>query len=721
MPSTNFKHLQDRWPKLYEHANSAEQYVHTDPHTSIIKLRCFAEQLVGTLYREFDLPCEHNDGFFEKIKSPVFLEVVDKNIQEKLNAIRILGNKAIHKGYKSSDDALALLREAYLIGQWIFKTYSGITDVQYPSYIEPIHPDVSANLLKDEKKELEANLQGVKEELSRLQESERLAQNQAIELQKSLDKVKLQKFKEASSKAASSFNLAPENTRELIKLHDAFSVEELTDGQKELVDRLARFLNSKDDLVFLVKGYAGTGKTFITRGITEYFRAVGRNFVLAAPTGKASKVITQKTQSPAFTIHRTIYSLKDIVEYRVDNLDGSQTFKFYAQLALNDFSVDTVFIVDEASMISDIHSEEEFFRFGSGYLLRDFFKYVNLDHNDHKKKVIFIGDNAQLPPVGMSFSPALDKKYLSEKHNMESVSFELTEVVRQKADSGVMHNSLKLRESLKERDFNQLTIDFEYPDVEEVSHENTINKYLESCGGKINDESIVLAHTNVAVADYNRRIRESFFPNSSEITCGDKVMVVNNSKVHGFFIYNGDFGIVKDILSDTERRVITLNKKNKESNETKEKLISLSFKKILIEIEIYGVSRLVEANIPEFLLYNDNPKLTSDERKALYIDFCIRHPKLKANTLEFKQTLKSDPYFNALWLKFGYAVTCHKAQGSEWNHVFVNCKTSQGQQRCDNYFRWLYTAMTRTSEKLYLMDPPNFGYGIKKIGGARRA
>jgi hypothetical protein len=717
MQSTNFKHLQDRWPKLYEHANSAEQYVHTDPHTSIIKLRCFAEQLVGTLYREFDLPCERNDGFFEKIKSPVFLEVVDKKIQEKLNAIRMLGNKAIHKGYKSSDEALALLHEAYLIGQWIFKTYSGITDVQYPSYIEPIHPDVSANLLNDEKKELEANLHGVKEELSRLQESERHAQNQAIEHQNSLDEVKLQKFKEASSKAASSFNLSPENTRELIKLHDAFSGEDLTDGQKELLDRLANFLDSKDDLVFLIKGYAGTGKTFITRGITEYFRAVGRNFVLAAPTGKASKVITQKTQSLAFTIHKTIYSLKDIVEYRVENLDGSQTFKFYAQLAVNDFSVDTVFIVDEASMISDIHSEEEFFRFGSGFLLRDFFKFVNLDHNDHKKKIIFIGDNAQLPPVGMESSPALDKKYLSKKYNMESVSFELTEVVRQKADSGVMHNSLKIRESLKEADFNRLKIDFGYPDLEEVFHENTINKYLESCDGKINNESIVVASTNAAVADYNRRIRKYFFPNSSEITQGDKVMAVNNSPAYGFFIYNGDFGIVKDILSDTEQRVITLKKENQKTNKVEKTLISLSFKKVLIEfIEFDGVPRLVETNIIEFLLYNDNPKLTSDERKALYIDFCTRHPKLKANTLEFKKTLRSDPYFNALWLKYGYAITCHKAQGSEWNHVFVNCKISQ-QQRCAAYFRWLYTAMTRTSKNLYLMDSPNFGYGIRSGNG----
>lgn len=720
MKSTNFQHLQNRWPQLYEHVNFAEQYVHTDPHTAIIKLRCFAEQLVGILYKELSLPCERNDGFFEKLSSKVCVEVIDKSILEKLHAIRILGNKAAHENYVKSDAALALLRDAYLIGQWLFKTYSGSFDDEYPSYIEPIHPDVSVNVFNDENKELEIHLQSVKEELSRVQESERLAQIQTIELQKSLDEAKLQTFREASSNAASSFDLAPENTRELIKLHDAFSGYDLTDGQNELVDRLASFLDSKDDLVFLLKGYAGTGKTFITKGLTEYFKAVGRNFVLAAPTGKASKVIARKTQSPAYTIHKSIYSFKDIAEYRDDNLAGSETYKFYAQLAVNDMSADSVFIIDEASMIADVYHEDEFFRFGSGYLLRDFFKFVNLDHNDHNKKVIFIGDDAQLPPVGMSFSPALDEKYLYREHSMKSVSFELTEVVRQKADSGVMHNSIKLRKSLNGNVFNQLTIDLGYPDVEQVSHENILNSYLESCDGKINDESIVLAHSNADVADYNRRIREYFFPNSSEITRGDKVMAVSNSNAYGFFISNGDFGIIKDILSSTERRNITLRTKNAESNEIEETTISLSFREVLIEFkDLDGEPHSFKARIIEDLLYSGHPKFTSDESKALYVDFCIRHPQLKHNSLEFKNTLRSDPYFNALRLKFGYAITCHKAQGSEWNHVFVKCKTHQRQLSAD-YFRWLYTAITRTSNKLYLIDPPFFPLGgdLKRASGS---
>jgi ATP-dependent exoDNAse (exonuclease V) alpha subunit len=718
LESTNFKSLKSRWPQLYEHANFAEQYVYTDAHTAIVKLRCFAELLVGILYRELNLPCENNnDGFFEKLKSNIFIDVIDENILEKLHAIRMLGNKAAHGRNIKSKDALTLLREAYLIGQWLYKTYSGAIFDDYLSYIEPIHPEVPLTTLSEANKQLESQLQSVKEELSRLEESEGLAQSQAVELKKSLDEVELQSFKKASSNAASSIDLAPENTRDLIRLHDAFSEYSLTDGQTELVNNLASFLGSNEDHVFLLKGYAGTGKTFITKGITEYFRAIGRNYVLSAPTGKASKVIAKKTQSPAYTIHKTIYSFKDITEYRDDGLEGSETYKFYAQLAVNEMSADTVFIVDEASMIADVYHEEEFFRFGSGYLLRDFLKFVNLDHNDHKKKVIFIGDDAQLPPVGMSFSPALDEKYLYREHNIKSISYELTEVVRQKADSGVVHNSIKLRKSLNKGIFNQLTIDLNFPDLEKVSHEDLLNSYLISCAGKINGESIVLAHSNADVAAYNRRIREHFFPGTDEITLGDKVMAVSNSNSYGFFISNGDFGLIKQVLGDTERRNIILRSKNAESNKIEEITIALAFREVLIGFkDLDGKPHFFKARILEDLLYSEHPSLISDESKALYIDFCMRHPQLKPGTIEFKDTLKSDSYFNAFRLKFGYAITCHKAQGSEWNHVFVKCKTHQSQLSAD-YFRWFYTAITRTSNKLYLLDPPdiNLGAGIKIV------
>ncbi|WP_083232690.1 ATP-dependent DNA helicase [Endozoicomonas atrinae] len=510
MQSTNFQPLAASWPELYEHACFAEQYAYTDPHTAIVKLRCFAEVLVGNLYRDLELRCEEGDSFFEKLKSEAFQELVDRSILSKFHAIRILGNKAAHGSNVTSDDALALVKEAYLIGKWLYKTYSLDISGDYPEFEDPAHPDDNYKKLSTVNNFLAEQLNAAKAELQRLEASEKAAQQHAESLKKVLDNSRHVTFKNASAQAANSFDLESDNTRQLISIHDAFSQYTLNAGQAELVKKLEHFLSSKEDKVFLLRGYAGTGKTFITKGLTEYFRTIGRNYVLAAPTGKASKVIANKTQSPAYTLHKTIYCFKDIKEYREDDLEGSETYKLYAQLAVNEMSADTVFIIDEASMVSDVYSENEFFRCGSGHLLRDFLKYVNLDHNDHQKKVIFIGDDAQLPPVGMNFSPALDNGYLFREHNLRSTGFELKEVVRQKSDSGVMRNSIQLRESLGNGSFGQLVLDLNYPDLHKVEHNDLLSQYLKSCQGKINGESIVIAHSNSDVAAYNKHIQQTY-------------------------------------------------------------------------------------------------------------------------------------------------------------------------------------------------------------------
>ena len=717
MTSANFQLLKARWPQLCEYATFAELYVQSDPHTSIMKLRCFAEQLVGILYRELDLPCDKDDGFFDKLRSNVFVDVVDENVLQKLHAIRILGNKAAHGKHVSSEDALSLHFDAYQIGQWLFKTYSSSFDKQYPAYTKPhLAPDRS-DVLLEKNQNLEKQVQLVKDELAQLQKSEQEAQSSNTELRKTLDDVKLRNFKEASSGAAASFDLSYGQARDQIKLEDAFSEYKLTEDQKTLVGNLRNFLNSNNDKMFLLRGYAGTGKTFITKGLTEYFRSIGRNFILAAPTGKASKVISEKTKCSASTIHKAIYSFKGITEYGNDGLVGSETFKYYAQLAVNGHSADTVFIVDEASMISDVYQEEEFFRFGSGYLLKDFLDFVNLDHNDHNKKVIFIGDDAQLPPVGMNFSPALDQSYLKKKYNNPSLTFELREVVRQKIDSGVISNSINLRESLNQGIFNQLTLDFSYPDIEKISYENLIESYLSACEGEINGEAIILAHSNADVAAYNRRIRKHFFPGKPQIAAGDKIMAVSNSYAYGIDIFNGDFGLIRTVSDNPEQRTIIIRAKNSETEQVEEIHVPLTFRDVTVGFkDLDGTSHFFDVKIIENLLISDHPGLSSNENKALYLDFCIRNSNLKKNSLEFKEALRADPYFNALRVKFGYAITCHKAQGSEWNNVFVKCKTNQSQLSSD-YFRWLYTAITRTTKNLFLLEPPNLkiGTGIKAI------
>lgn len=717
MTSKNFQPLKARWPQLYQHAAFAEQYAHTDPHTVAVKLRCFAETLVGFLYRELRLPSEPTDGFFEKLKAPCFQDTVDEAVLQKLHALRMFGNKAAHGGSMDARTSLPLIEDAYLLGQWLWTTYSAGSHEPYPPYEPPAEP---SELLTDQARTAAAlarQLAEAKEELSRLEASEKVSQAQIAELGQAIDAPRLLDFKKASSKAAEAIDFKPENTRRLVSIHDAFAGDSLTDGQKELVSSLERFLESRTESVFLLKGYAGTGKTFITKGLTEYFRAIGRNYVLAAPTGKASKVIASKTKSPAYTIHKTIYSFNDIAEYRDDDTDGTETFKFYATLAVNSLSADTVYIVDEASMIPDVYQEAEFFRFGTGYLLADFLKFVNLDHNDHSKKVIFIGDDAQLPPVGMNFSPALDAAYLFREHNVRSTEFELSEVVRQKSESGVIANAIPLRKALRDKSFNQLTVDLGHPDIQKVEHADLMDRYLESCDGKINGESIVIAHSNSDVGDYNRRIREHFFPGCLEIVRGDKVMAVSNSDAHGIFISNGDFGLIREVLSDSEKRTITLKRKSPDTGELEEIPVPLLFKDVVIGFkDLDGASHFFEAKIIENLLYSKEIALSSDQNKALYLDFCIRNKHLKKQSTEFKHTLKTDPYFNALRLKFGYAITCHKAQGSEWNNVFVKCKSHQSQLTAE-YFRWFYTALTRTAKNLYLLDPPDIRpwTGIKMV------
>jgi len=493
-------------------------------------------------------------------------------------------------------------------------------------------------------------------------------------------------------------------------LKETFSKYTLTSGQNGLLDELDKFLSDKSTC-FLLKGYAGTGKTFMMKGLTDFLTETKRSFRIAAPTGRAAKVISQKTKHKAYTIHKTIYSSKDLKEFKTKNEDGTETFKFYYELKHNEDPDNTIYIIDEASMLSNVYSEGEFFRFGSGYLLKDLINYINFDNNDHNKKVIFIGDNAQLPPVNMNFSPALDGKYLQDNCNLVSSEFELTEVVRQKAESGILHNATKLRQSLKVNIFNQLDIETSFNDINKTKHEALLSKYLEACNNSIDEETIIVAYSNSSVKEYNDFVRNHFFPNQNTITVKDKIILVsNNYNYPQMELLNGDFGIVKEVSTTNESRTIKLKRKNRR-NETIEINVPLTFRNVTITFTDEEFKKHdIQCKIIENLLYSRHRDLSSDELKALYIDFKIRNEKLKSGTKEFKDAIRSDVYFNALRIKFGYAVTCHKAQGGEWANTFLNCKTSMGYFN-SSYFRWLYTGITRAKENLYTLDEPHFAIG----------
>jgi hypothetical protein len=490
-------------------------------------------------------------------------------------------------------------------------------------------------------------------------------------------------------------------------LRETFSKYTLTSGQSSLIDELEKFFSDQTPC-FLLKGYAGTGKTFLMKGLTDFLLQSKRNFVIAAPTGRAAKVISQKTKHKACTIHKTIYSSKELKEFKTKDEDGTETFKFYFEIRISEDPTNTVYIIDEASMISNVYSESEFFRFGSGFLLKDLIRYINFENNDHSKKIIFIGDNAQLPPVNMNFSPALDGRYLQENCGLVSNEFELSEVVRQKADGGILHNATKIRQSLKENIFNKLDIETGFKDINKTKYEELLPKYLQACNNKIDEETIIIAYSNSAVKGYNDFVRNHFFPNQKTITVGDKVILLsNNYNYPQMELLNGDIGFVVEVSPTTESRTIPLKRKNSK-NIVEEINVPLTFRNVTITFSDENFRKHdIECKIIENLLYSHHRDLSSDELKALYIDFKIRNKNLKIGTQPFKDALRSDKYFNALRIKFGYAITCHKAQGGEWENTFLNCKTSMGYFN-SSYFRWLYTGITRAKENLFTLDEPHF-------------
>ena len=493
-------------------------------------------------------------------------------------------------------------------------------------------------------------------------------------------------------------------------LKESFIPYELTPGQNSLITELENFLAS-NSACFLLKGYAGTGKTFMMKGLTDWLTKGQHSFRIAAPTGRAAKVISQKTKHKAYTIHKSIYSSSNLQEFKVKDEDGTETYKFYYALKNNSDPNNTIYIIDESSMISNIYSEGEFFRFGSGYLLQDLIQYINFDNNDHSKKLILIGDTAQLPPVNMNFSPALDSQYLKDTCSIESSEFELTEVVRQKIDSGILHNATNIRKSLKANIFNQLDIDTDFSDIHKTLHEELLSKYLHACKNSIDDETIIIAYSNSSVKEYNDFVRNHFFPDQQFITVGDKVILVSNNYNHQKMeLLNGDFGIVKQVSPVNESRVIKLKRKNK-VGKIVEIEVRLTFRDtVILFTDEEEKKQDIECKIIENLLYSQNRDLSSDELKAVYIDFKIRNPKLKTGSKEFKDALRADRYFNALRIKFGYAVTCHKAQGGEWQNTFLNCQTSMSYFN-SGYFRWLYTGITRAKVNLYTIDEPHFRIG----------
>lgn len=536
----NFDLLETVDKDLYKYAKDAEYYIYKDAQIVLIKLRCFAEKMVIIISKQLHISIDYNENLLDKMKNPVFIENIPNEILTKLHLLRMKGNKAAHGeviNYKQ-EELLNLLKETYLLGKWFY--LQQIPASLYPNYQLPTN-------IPSNNEEKEKQIIALKNELDKLlSNEEKIAQeNKYLKTQLSEQQINSERENKSNQYKTTADNLDLDNyhTLENISLIDCYNEYVLTEGQKSLIDKLSQFFNNKEKNIFLLKGYAGTGKTFIMKGVSNYLSLMNRDCSLIAPTGKAAKVLANKTGKIATTIHSKIYNLGDLIEYEDEG--NPNTYKFYANLKVNEDSSNNVYIIDESSMISDVYSDSEFIRFGSGYLLHDLMKYINLDQNDHTKKIIFIGDDAQLPPIGMDFSPALLSDYILNKFNIETEEYELTDIIRQKLESGVIKNAFKIRDSIYNNEFNRLCIEFESNDIHNINEKESIQTYLTSCNHQVNGESIIIAYSNADVNTYNMAIRQYLFPNQEIICKGDKVMALRNHEIDNLRISNGDFGLIR--------------------------------------------------------------------------------------------------------------------------------------------------------------------------------
>jgi ATP-dependent exoDNAse (exonuclease V) alpha subunit len=432
-------------------------------------------------------------------------------------------------------------------------------------------------------------------------------------------------------------------------------------------------LNNEKDEIFILKGYAGTGKTTIISTLVNHLQTVDKKYVLLAPTGRAAKVISNYAQKPAFTIHKRIYFPKK-------NKSGAVSFK----LQPNKFK-DTIFIVDESSMISDTSQDSKMYQNGS--LLDDLIFYVDAGKNC---KIIFIGDTAQLPPVNLEVSPALDADMLSLHFNKEVKQIELDEVMRQAVESGILFNATELRELLKSYFFDSFKFQLNtFKDIVRLIDGYEIQDAIyESFEKNGEEETAFIVRSNKRANQYNQQIRTKILGREGELSSGDLLMVVKNNyfwlqeESEAGFIANGDIIEVLKIVNIQQ-------------------FYGFKFANVVVRMIDYPNQPSFETVLLLDTITSESPSLTYEESNTLYQEVMKDYEE---ETQQYKKFLKvkNNPHFNALQVKFSYAITCHKSQGGQWNTVFIEQPyLPNGIDK--EYLRWLYTAMTRAKEKLYLI------------------
>ncbi len=450
--------------------------------------------------------------------------------------------------------------------------------------------------------------------------------------------------------------------------HKPTMLQELT------LHHMAEFIYSKEaDALFLLKGFAGTGKTTIVGGLVKHLWHTKMKAVLLAPTGRAAKVISNYSNTQALTIHKKIYFPKK-------QSGGGVQFVLSPNKHRN-----TLFIVDEASMIPDTPADSKLFENGS--LLDDLMYYV---YSGHNCKLILIGDTAQLPPVKLDLSPALEAERLELNYNKSVINMELDEVMRQRETSGILFNATNIREQLQSEYFGEFRFSVDrFPDIERLKDGYEIQEAIDnaySYYGK--EETVIIVRSNKRANLYNQNIRERILFLEHEIAVGDFMMVVKNNyfwlkpSSEAGFIANGDIIEVLELFSIKE-------------------LYGFRFAEVKVQMVDYPNQRPFETVLLLNTINAETPSLSYEDGNRLYQEVVKDYAHEKSKYRQFLG-VKNNTYFNALQVKFSYAITCHKSQGGQWNTIFVEQPyLPSGVSK--EYLRWLYTAVTRAKEKLYLI------------------
>lgn len=465
---------------------------------------------------------------------------------------------------------------------------------------------------------------------------------------------------------------------------------ELTNQQNKVFEQIKTFLNS-DASVFILRGYAGTGKTTMVKVIADYIKQT-RQLAMMAPTGRAARVLAMKTGHTATTIHKAIYSKAHVEPKKVKNIAESE-FKFVFSINNSENGGNIVAIVDEASMVCSRKIEHELFMFGTDNLMEDLLTFVRPNFGG---KVIFVGDPAQLPPVGESVSNALRAEYFKEK-GLKVIEAELTEVLRQKDDSVILKNAMMIRDLLKKDKRNQLVFEEQKDDVETVPSEQFLDKYLNYRKESGKHDSVIICYSNKSANRYNRDIRKSLYGGDVPLQENDILLITQNN--YRLDRMNGEF---VPVLSIGERIQQSAPVYAQIGGKKERIVITLNFIKVTVP---NGDGYPMPCMLLEDLLTSDTATISIDENRALYINFCMRNPRLKQGTESFAEALLNDEYYNAIRAKYGYAVTGHKCQGGEWGKVFVDYTGRTGLD--DDSLRWAYTATTRAQKTLYVTNLPH--------------